>query len=68
MEHDGKILHDLPNSITSARSKMLYVFFTRLLLGVGIGGDYLIFASVVAEQSQLRKRRRMLGWIFSNQG
>ncbi|KAG8525957.1 uncharacterized protein KY384_000719 [Bacidia gigantensis] len=47
---------------------MLWVFFWRVLLGIGIGGDYPISASIVAERSHLKSRGQMLGWIFSNQG
>ena len=37
-------------------------------MGVGIGGDYPMSASIVAERSHLKKRGQMLAWIFSNQG
>ena len=49
-------------------SKMWYLFGFRMLLGIGIGGDYPMSAAIVAERSNLRNRGRMLGWIFSNQG
>ena len=58
----------LPNSITSAKMKMIWIFCWRIILGVGIGGDYPISAAIVAERSQLKRRGQMLGWIFSNQG
>ena len=58
----------LPNYIEPARNKMWYVFGFRVLMGIGIGGDYPMSAAIVAERSSLRNRGRMLGWIFSNQG
>jgi PHS family inorganic phosphate transporter-like MFS transporter len=48
--------------------KMWYLFGFRLLLGIGIGGDYPMSAAIVAERSTIGNRGRMLGWIFSNQG
>ena len=48
--------------------KMWYLFGFRLMLGIGIGGDYPMSAAIVAERSTLANRGRMLGWIFSNQG
>ena len=58
----------LPNSIASATGKMLWLFFWRLLMGVGIGGDYPMSASIMAERAHLKRRGQLLGWIFSNQG
>ncbi|KAH8197323.1 hypothetical protein TruAng_008527 [Truncatella angustata] len=54
--------------LTSGVSKMWWLFGFRLLLGIGIGGDYPMSAAIVAERSTLANRGRMLGWIFSNQG
>jgi len=48
--------------------KMWWLFGFRVLLGIGIGGDYPMSAAIVAERSTLGNRGRMLGWIFSNQG
>lgn len=58
----------LPNSIHPTRNKFWWLFGFRVLLGIGIGGDYPMSAAIVAERSTLRNRGRMLGWIFSNQG
>lgn len=54
--------------LTTGVHKMWWLFGFRLLLGIGIGGDYPMSASIVAERSNLRNRGRMLAWIFSNQG
>jgi len=58
----------LPNKIPTAHMKMAWIFCWRVVLGIGIGGDYPISAAIVAERSSLRRRGQMLGWIFSNQG
>ncbi|KAF8850185.1 MFS general substrate transporter [Acephala macrosclerotiorum] len=58
----------LPNSIPTPTLKMIWIFCFRLLMGVGIGGDYPMSASIVSERSHLHSRRRLLAWIFSNQG
>ncbi|KAL6720308.1 hypothetical protein ACLMJK_002229 [Lecanora helva] len=58
----------LPNTIPTPTLKMAWVFCWRVVLGLGIGGDYPISASIVAERSNLKRRGQMLGWIFSNQG
>ena len=58
----------LPNSIPTSTLKMVWIFCFRLLMGIGIGGDYPMSASIVSERSHLYTRGRMLAWIFSNQG
>lgn len=59
----------LPNHhIEPARNKMWWLFGFRILMGIGIGGDYPMSAAIVAERSTLQNRGKMLGWIFSNQG
>lgn len=58
----------LPNSIPTPTLKMVWIICFRLLMGAGIGGDYPMSASIVAERSNLARRGQMLGWIFSNQG
>lgn len=62
------LLISLPNSIPTPNMKMAWIFCWRVVLGIGIGGDYPISASIVAERSNLKRRGQLLGWIFSNQG
>ncbi|KAL9136992.1 MAG: hypothetical protein Q9175_001797 [Cornicularia normoerica] len=62
------LLISLPNAIPTSTLKMVWVFCWRILLGIGIGGDYPISAAIVAERSNLKRRGQLLGWIFSNQG
>lgn len=40
----------------------------RIIMGIGIGGDYPMSASVVSDRAHINKRGAMLAWIFSNQG
>ncbi|KAK0521417.1 hypothetical protein OC834_006674 [Tilletia horrida] len=40
----------------------------RILMGIGIGGDYPMSASIVADRASIKKRGILLGLIFSNQG
>lgn len=58
----------LPNTIKGSVNKAWYLFGMRVLMGIGIGGDYPMSASIVAERSTLKNRGRMLALIFSNQG
>lgn len=58
----------LPNSIPTPTLKMVWIFCWRLFMGIGIGGDYPMSASITSERSHLRRRGMLLGWIFSNQG
>lgn len=58
----------LPNKGFDSVGKMWWLFGFRILLGIGIGGDYPMSAAIVAERSTVRNRGKMLAWIFSNQG
>jgi len=58
----------LPNSIPTPTLKMIWLFCFRVVMGIGIGGDYPMSASIVSERSHLKTRGRLLAWIFSNQG
>ncbi|KDN52241.1 putative PHO84-inorganic phosphate permease [Tilletiaria anomala UBC 951] len=45
-----------------------WIFGWRLVMGIGIGGDYPMSAAVVSDRAHLKKRGFLLSWIFSNQG
>jgi MFS transporter, PHS family, inorganic phosphate transporter len=47
---------------------LIYLTIFRILLGVGVGGDYPMSASVTSDRSAIRKRGTMLAYIFANQG
>ncbi|KAK6332232.1 Inorganic phosphate transporter pho84 [Orbilia brochopaga] len=58
----------LPNSISTPNGKMVWILCWRILMGIGIGGDYPMSASITSERTHLRRRGILLGFIFSNQG
>ncbi|KAL0065410.1 hypothetical protein AAF712_007619 [Marasmius tenuissimus] len=57
-----------PTGTLSPDSCLIYLGMFRILLGVGVGGDYPMSASVTSDRANLRKRGTMLAYIFSNQG
>jgi MFS transporter, PHS family, inorganic phosphate transporter len=57
-----------PTGRLSPNACLVYLGVFRVLLGVGVGGDYPMSASVTSDRSNLRKRGTMLAYIFSNQG
>jgi PHS family inorganic phosphate transporter-like MFS transporter len=57
-----------PTGSLSPDHCLIYLAMFRILLGVGVGGDYPMSASVTSDRSNLYKRGTMLAYIFSNQG
>ncbi|KAJ6518544.1 inorganic phosphate transporter [Mycena vulgaris] len=57
-----------PTGSLSSDSCLIYLSIFRIILGIGIGGDYPMSASVTSDRAVLRKRGTMLAYIFSNQG
>lgn len=57
-----------PTGTLSPDACLIYLGMFRILLGVGVGGDYPMSASITSDRSNLRKRGTMLAYIFSNQG
>ncbi|ESK86257.1 inorganic phosphate transporter [Moniliophthora roreri MCA 2997] len=57
-----------PTGQISPDSCLIYLGMFRILLGVGVGGDYPMSASVTSDRANLRKRGTLLAYIFSNQG
>jgi len=57
-----------PTGRLSPNACLVYLGVFRVLLGIGVGGDYPMSASVTSDRSNLRKRGTMLAYIFSNQG
>lgn len=45
-----------------------WIFGFRVLMGIGIGGDYPMSAAVVSDRANLKSRGKLLAIIFSNQG
>ncbi|OJA20253.1 hypothetical protein AZE42_02695 [Rhizopogon vesiculosus] len=57
-----------PTNVLSPNGSLLYLSFFRILLGIGVGGDYPLSASVVSDRAVLRKRGTILAYVFANQG
>lgn len=47
---------------------LIYLAVWRIILGIGVGGDYPMSASITSDRANLRKRGTMLTYIFSMQG
>lgn len=58
----------VPTGSLSPNHCLVYLTIWRVVLGIGVGGDYPMSASVTSDRSNLRKRGTMLGYIFANQG
>ncbi|KAG2139628.1 major facilitator superfamily domain-containing protein [Suillus bovinus] len=57
-----------PTGTLSPNGSLIYLTMFRILLGVGVGGDYPMSASVTSDRAAIRKRGTMLAYIFANQG
>ncbi|KAG6852375.1 hypothetical protein C0991_000270, partial [Blastosporella zonata] len=57
-----------PTGSLSPDACLIYLSIFRILLGIGVGGDYPMSASITSDRANLRKRGTMLAYIFSNQG
>ncbi|KAJ3868007.1 MFS inorganic phosphate transporter [Lentinula novae-zelandiae] len=57
-----------PTGSLSPNSSLIYLGIFRIILGIGVGGDYPMSASVTSDRSNLYKRGTMLAYIFANQG
>ncbi|KAH9474334.1 putative metabolite transporter C2H8.02 [Psilocybe cubensis] len=57
-----------PTGTLSPDSCLIYLGVFRILLGIGVGGDYPMSASVTSDRANIRKRGTMLAYIFANQG
>jgi PHS family inorganic phosphate transporter-like MFS transporter len=57
-----------PTGTLSPRGALVYLGVFRILLGIGVGGDYPMSATVTSDRANLRKRGTMLAYIFANQG
>ncbi|KAF8156352.1 phosphate transporter [Pholiota molesta] len=57
-----------PTGHLSPNACLVYLGVFRILLGIGVGGDYPMSASITSDRANLRKRGTMLAYIFANQG
>ncbi|KDQ16089.1 hypothetical protein BOTBODRAFT_31165 [Botryobasidium botryosum FD-172 SS1] len=47
---------------------LVWIGVMRIILGIGVGGDYPMSASITGDRATLRKRGTLLAYIFSFQG
>ncbi|KAJ3486738.1 hypothetical protein NLI96_g4034 [Meripilus lineatus] len=57
-----------PTGDISPNAALIWLGVFRILLGIGVGGDYPMSAAVATDRARLRKRGVMLAYIFANQG
>jgi MFS transporter, PHS family, inorganic phosphate transporter len=57
-----------PAGHISPGSALIWLSVFRIILGIGVGGDYPMSASVTTDRANLRKRGTMLAYIIANQG
>ncbi|THH30919.1 hypothetical protein EUX98_g3238 [Antrodiella citrinella] len=57
-----------PTGDLSPQGSLIWLAVFRIILGIGVGGDYPMSASVSTDRAHLRRRGTMLAYIFSNQG
>jgi len=56
-------------AIASALSpNFAFLLIARVILGIGVGGDYPVSATIMSEYSGKRSRGRMVGLVFAMQG
>ncbi|KAI0762151.1 MFS general substrate transporter [Trametes elegans] len=57
-----------PTGGISPSGALIWLGVWRIILGIGIGGDYPMSASVATDRANLRRRGTLLAYIFANQG
>jgi len=57
-----------PTGDLSPEGSLIWLSVWRIVLGIGVGGDYPMSASVTSDRTKIRKRGTMLAYIFANQG
>ncbi|RPD54408.1 MFS general substrate transporter [Lentinus tigrinus ALCF2SS1-7] len=57
-----------PTGAISPSGSLIWLGVWRIILGIGIGGDYPMSASVATDRANLRRRGTLLSYIFANQG
>ncbi|EJF65579.1 MFS general substrate transporter [Dichomitus squalens] len=57
-----------PTGAISPNGALIWLGIWRIILGIGVGGDYPMSASVATDRANLRRRGTLLAYIFANQG
>ncbi|CAE6508139.1 unnamed protein product [Rhizoctonia solani] len=55
-------------SYIGSEGVLIWIGVFRIILGIGVGGDYPMSASITGDRASLRKRGTMLTYVFANQG
>ncbi|GGM68473.1 MFS transporter [Thermogymnomonas acidicola] len=54
--------------LSALSNSVLMLIATRLILGIGVGGDYPISSTIMSEYSNIRSRGKMVQAVFAMQG
>ncbi|KDQ49506.1 hypothetical protein JAAARDRAFT_42823 [Jaapia argillacea MUCL 33604] len=57
-----------PTGDLSPSGSLLWLTIFRIIMGIGVGGDYPMSATITTDRAKLRKRGTLLAYIFANQG
>lgn len=57
-----------PTGQLSPDGSLIYLAVFRIILGIGVGGDYPMSATISTDRAHLRRRGVLLSYIFANQG
>jgi len=57
-----------PTGSLSPNNSLIYLSIFRILLGVGVGGDYPMSASILSDRAVIRRRGTLLAYNVSHQG
>ncbi|KAH9942537.1 MFS general substrate transporter [Epithele typhae] len=57
-----------PTGAISANGALIWLGVWRIILGIGVGGDYPMSASVATDRANVKRRGTLLAYIFANQG
>ncbi|KAI0092423.1 MFS general substrate transporter [Irpex rosettiformis] len=57
-----------PTGDISPSGALIWLAVWRIILGIGVGGDYPMSASVTTDRARIRRRGTLLAYIFANQG
>ena len=57
-----------PTNLLSPTHVLLWIACWRIILGIGIGGDYPMSSTITSDRAKVRKRGTLLAYVFANQG
>jgi len=57
-----------PTGDLSPNGALVWLAVFRIILGIGVGGDYPMSASITSDRAHIKRRGTLLAYIFANQG